>query len=507
MKTVRQIRTTSSQRIPLPELVNGRLQIYFTTPQSPHLFHFKKSPMSEELKISGPMEVRHVLHVDRNLNWEFNEQTDASAAFVKKRDIGKGGFGTVCELEHVESGTCFAGKIISPDAMSRSSRESLMHEINLLREIRSPFTISYFGSVLYQNSVMIMMEYCERGSLRDVMDFLKVKLTEPQIKIVMRDLLMAISVLHSRYKIIHRDVKAANILVGKDGRLKVTDFGVSKKFDVGKTVNTCSIMGTPYWMAPEVVYGNKYSYPADVWSIGATAVELLEGMPPYGEYPVMRAICEIGQKGFPGFRPGTVVSDEFREFVEMCMIKDPALRAKPEQLLAHRFLADVDSLDRMEVLGPLLTKDIDFEKLLRAGEEEEEEEEEEEDDNDDLMKAFKARTVRVASFRTEAGTPPCMHNDRMEEPAPVCAAVEETKPVVKETKPVVKEAKPAVKETKPVMKAEDAGMSFQWVRDPRAAGAIVVALLVLVKVLGFKGVAALVTLIAALAYAARLQRE
>ena len=383
------------------------------------------------VKISGPLEVRHVLHIDKDLNWEFDESTDASEAFVKKRDIGKGGFGTVCELVHVESGSTFAGKVISPEVLSRSTKESLMREINLMRQIRTPFTISYYGSVLYQNSVMLMMEYCDRGSLRDCMDFLRVRLNENQIKIVMRDLLMAVSLLHKKYQIIHRDIKAANILLTREGKLRVTDFGVSKQFDVGKTVNTCSVIGTPYWMAPEVVFGMKYSYPVDMWSVGATAVELIEGLPPYGEYPIMRAIVEIGKVGFSGFRKGTRVSKKMKDFVMRCLVKDVQARATPEELLKHPFLKDVDELDRMEVLGPLLKRDIDFGKLMKqqemmasggggggehiieaqedeyeeeeeVDEEEEEEEEEKPFDIGQAFETFRAKTSRLHSFVTKA---------------------------------------------------------------------------------------------------------
>ena len=276
---------------------------------------------------------------------------------------------------------------------------------------------------------MLMMEYCDRGSLRDCMDFLRVRLNENQVKIVMHDLLMGISLLHKKYQIIHRDIKAANILLTRDGKLRVTDFGVSKQFDVGKTVNTCSVIGTPYWMAPEVVFGMKYSYPADIWSVGATAVELIEGLPPYGEYSIMKAIVEIGKVGFAGFRKGTRVSRKMKDFVLKCLVKDVKVRATPEELLRHPFLKGVEDLDRMEVLGPLLKRDIDFGKLMEAQEkmasgvesevpefgdaedeeEEEEVEEEEEEEEEQLVnvqqafETFRAKTSRVQAFVTKAG--------------------------------------------------------------------------------------------------------
>jgi serine/threonine protein kinase len=324
--------------------------------------------MKKGFQVSAPLEVHHVVHVDSKLNWSFNESVNASEVFEKVRDIGKGGFGAVCELRHRESGLAFAGKMISQEALGRAARDSLRAEIELMRQIRSPYTIAYYGSVQWEGSMMILMEYCDRGSLRDVMDFRRVTLSEDQISIVIFDLLMALQVLHSpKHRIIHRDIKCANILVGADGRLKLTDFGVSRQFDESTAVaQTRSVVGTPYWMAPEVIMGQRYSYPADVWSVGATVVEMLEGLPPYGDFPVMRAIVEIGNSGWSGFRKGTICSRELQEFVEMCMVPAPEDRADLRKLLMHPFVRRAPELDRQAVLAPLLNKEIDFQKLLQG---------------------------------------------------------------------------------------------------------------------------------------------
>jgi serine/threonine protein kinase len=119
-------------------------------------------------------------------------------------------------------------------------------------------------------------------------------------------------------------------------------------------------------MAPEVIMGQRYSYPADIWSVGATVVEMLEGIPPYGDFPVMRAIVEIGNAGWAGFRRDTVCSAELRELVGMCMVPAPGGRADLGQLLMHPFVRRAPDLDRQAVLAPLLNKEIDFEQLLQG---------------------------------------------------------------------------------------------------------------------------------------------
>lgn len=302
--------------------------------------------MGEFENISQPTEVQHLLHIDKNLNWTFDDSVNAHEVFVEDKQIGEGGFGKVITLIYKPSGTIFAGKMISSKALDRSSREALKHEIDLMRQIVTPFTVQYYGSVNFNDTLTILMEYCDRGSLRDIMDNKRKSLTEPQISVVLHDALLGLLMLHEKYHIVHRDIKAGNILLNSRGQIRIADFGVSRQFDVEKTMQTCSIVGTPYWMAPEVINGMKYSYPADVWSIGATAIELAEGAPPYCEFPTMRALVEIATKGFPGFRAGNKLSKDFQDFVKQCMKYEPHERATINQLLEHPFIKRSEKYDR-----------------------------------------------------------------------------------------------------------------------------------------------------------------
>jgi serine/threonine protein kinase len=237
--------------------------------------------------------------------------------------------------------------------VDENSREELEAEIRLMREVKCPMTVRYFGSVNFEGSLMILMEFCDRGSLRDILDSREQVLSEDQISIVLLSLLLGLDEIHTKHRIIHRDIKSANILLNSDGGIKIADFGVSRRFDSGQC-QTMTIVGTPYWMAPEVISGISYAFPADVWSVGITAVELAEGAPPYVEYPAMKAMVEIATKGFPGYRFPTMHSSEFCDFVANCVNKDPDQRWTVQQLLKHPFIARAERLRREQVLSNLL---------------------------------------------------------------------------------------------------------------------------------------------------------
>lgn len=330
-----------------------------------------KKPSKKKSNISNPLEVQHLLHIDRDLNWSFDKAVDPNTIFTKIKDIGQGGYGSVFELMHTPSSTLLAGKSINADLDNPKSVKAIKKEIDLMRQIVSDYTIHYYGMILFQNRHTILMEFCNLGSFRDLVDYRNEVLTENQIAIVMHDLLNALLILHEKYHIVHRDIKAANILLASNGYCRVTDFGVSRQFSQD-TMTTKSMMGTPYWMAPEVINEEKYDYKADVWSTGATAIELAIGAPPYIDFPPTRAMVEIATNGFAGAFPyEDEFSKEFVNFIQNCVIVDTTKRPAVKELLEHPFIKRADALDRMEVLSPLLKTQVDFAKLLEMANEEE----------------------------------------------------------------------------------------------------------------------------------------
>jgi serine/threonine protein kinase len=306
-----------------------------------------------EEQISGPLEVTHVVHLDSSLNWSIDPSVDPRQIFQPIKIIGKGGFGVVWQVLHTPSTKILAGKIINPTLVDDRTRSEIEAEIQLMRDVESPYTVKYYGSVKYDGSLMILMEYCEGGSLRDLLDSRERVLTEDQIAIVMYDLLKGLQLIHTRHRIVHRDIKAANILLTSAGRIQIADFGVSRRFNTGRC-QTVTIVGTPYWMAPEVISGISYSFPADLWSVGITAVELAEGAPPYIELAATKAMIEIAVNGFPGYRFPEMHSPEFCDFVSHCVMQNPNERWTITELMEHPFIKKATRLPRTEVLEDML---------------------------------------------------------------------------------------------------------------------------------------------------------
>jgi serine/threonine protein kinase len=286
--------------------------------------------------------------------------------------IGVGGFGAVLHLVHQPTQIELAGKMIAPALLTPETEQTLRKEVALMEQLNIKYIIHYFGTINYESQDMVLMEFCDCGSLRDLMDFRDQVLNEQQIAFVLHDVLCALDELWQRHQIFHRDIKAGNILFNSKCEVKLTDFGVSRQFDPNAiTFSTKSMIGTPYWMAPEVIMQTKSSWPSDIWSVGATAVELAEGGPPYCEFPATRAMTEISVNGFLGFRNVDYFSEAFTDFVSLCMDKDARRRPTARELIEHPFIKQIESLDRFQVFEDLPQTRIDFAQLLENAEEEE----------------------------------------------------------------------------------------------------------------------------------------
>ncbi|CAG4950701.1 unnamed protein product [Parnassius apollo] len=248
--------------------------------------------------------------------------------------LGEGSYGSVYKALHKESGQVLAIKQVPVD----TDLQEIIKEISIMQQCDSPYVVKYYGSYFKNTDLWIVMEYCGAGSVSDIMRLRKKTLSEDEIATILIDTLKGLEYLHRRRKI-HRDIKAGNILLNTEGHAKLADFGVAGQLtDTMAKRNT--VIGTPFWMAPEVIQEIGYDCVADIWSLGITALEMAEGKPPYGDIHPMRAIFMIPTKPPPSFREPDQWSPEFIDFVSQCLVKNPEERATAEYLLTHEFIGN-----------------------------------------------------------------------------------------------------------------------------------------------------------------------
>jgi len=264
---------------------------------------------------------------------------DPRERFELQTRIGKGAYGYVCKAIDKVDGQSVAIKVINLEDAG-DEVDDVHQEIAVMSNMNCPQLTKYFSSYVLGENLWIIMEYLEAGSLLDIIKE-SGPLLEPHVAYIMRELLSALAYLHSERKI-HRDVKAGNVLVAGDGSIKLADFGVTGQLTDSIDKRQTKV-GTPFWMAPEVICQSAYDGCADVWSAGITAIELCKGAPPYANriHP-FQAILLI-PKNPPPVLDGAY-SEEFKDFVSCCLVKDPAKRPSAATLLRHPFITAVKGI-------------------------------------------------------------------------------------------------------------------------------------------------------------------
>uniref|UniRef100_A0AAQ6A1K4 non-specific serine/threonine protein kinase n=1 Tax=Amphiprion ocellaris TaxID=80972 RepID=A0AAQ6A1K4_AMPOC len=280
--------------------------------------------------------VKQYEHVHRDINpndlWEIIGE------------LGDGAFGKVYKAKNKETGVLAAAKVI--ETKCEEELEDYMVEIDILAKCDHRYIVKLLDAFYHDNKLWIMIEFCPGGAVDATMLELDRGLTEPQIKVVCRQMLEALDYLHSM-KIIHRDLKAGNILLMLDGDIKLADFGVSAK-NTKTLQRRDSFIGTPYWMAPEVVMCETmkdapYDYKADIWSLGITLIELAQIEPPHHELNPMRVLLKIAKSEPPTLEQPYKWSQEFKDFLKKALDKNPEIRPTAVQLMEHPFVRSVTS--------------------------------------------------------------------------------------------------------------------------------------------------------------------
>ncbi|XP_077358835.1 serine/threonine-protein kinase TAO2 isoform X1 [Festucalex cinctus] len=259
---------------------------------------------------------------------------DPEKLFTDLREIGHGSFGAVYFAHDIRTNEVVAIKKMSYSGKQSNEKwQDIIKEVKFLQKLRHPNTVEYHGCYLREHTAWLVMEYC-LGSASDLLEVHKKPLQEVEIAAITHGALQGLVYLHS-HNMIHRDVKAGNILLTEPGQVKLGDFGSAS---IVAPAN--SFVGTPYWMAPEVILAmdeGQYDGKVDVWSLGITCIELAERKPPLFNMNAMSALYHIAQNESPVLQSNHW-SDYFRNFVDSCLQKIAQDRPTSDVLLKHHFL-------------------------------------------------------------------------------------------------------------------------------------------------------------------------
>lgn len=268
------------------------------------------------------------------------EIPSVSGQWQKGKLLGSGTFGCVYEATNRQTGALCAMKevnLIPDDAKSAESLKQLEQEIKFLSQFKHENIVQYYGSDIIEDRFYIYLEYVHPGSINKYVKQHYGAMTESVIRNFTRHILRGLAFLHGQ-KIMHRDIKGANLLVDIHGVVKLADFGMAKHLSTAAP--NLSLKGTPYWMAPEMVQATLmkdvgYDLAVDIWSLGCTIIEMFDGKPPWSDLEGPAAMFKVLHKDPP--IPENL-SHEGKEFLQCCFKRNPAERPTASELLDHPFI-------------------------------------------------------------------------------------------------------------------------------------------------------------------------
>ena len=275
---------------------------------------------------------------------------------IIKELIGKGSSALVYKIIDLITNKIYAVK----ESLSKEAEFLFKNEINIFNKFqnRNPYIIHFYNYKILPNKISLELEYCQYGSLRDLLKIAKKKkihLTEIEISSIIYMVLNGLDFMHEK-SLINRDIKCKNILVNKEGLAKLCDFGISQIYQ--KDLYPKNKAGSPYWMAPELINMQKYNKSIDVWSLGITCIELAEYEPPYINYDKNEALEKIKKNPPRGLSHPNQWSNEFNQFVRSCLNVNKFKRPNCKELLEYDFIKNLDKkkLNRKLIILQMLSR-------------------------------------------------------------------------------------------------------------------------------------------------------
>ncbi|TIB69288.1 Pkinase-domain-containing protein [Wallemia mellicola] len=325
-----------------PNLTPAQQQAQAKQPQPP-------SPSNEEPPTPKVAERRISAMNDTQIMEKLRQvvsQGDPNNIYSKIKKVGQGASGSVYVAKILENGQKVAVKQMDLSAQPR--KELIVNEILVMQESHHANIVNFLNAFLIKNGELwVVMEYMEGGALTDIIDNNEIE--EDQIACICRETCKGLNHLHQQ-SIIHRDIKSDNVLLDSQGHVKITDFGFCAKLSDQKS-KRATMVGTPYWMAPEVVKQKEYGAKVDIWSLGIMAIEMIEQEPPYLDEEPLKALYLIATNGTPTLKKPESLSRELKSFLAVCLCVDVKSRAAADELINHEFMQKSCALSG---LAPLL---------------------------------------------------------------------------------------------------------------------------------------------------------
>ena len=252
---------------------------------------------------------------------------DPNLIYKKTKRIGQGASGSVYLANHLQTAAKVAVKQM--DLAKQSRLDLIVNEIMIMKESHHGNIVNFLDSFLVRGDLWVVMEYMEGGALTDVIE--NNTMTEAQIATVCLETAKGLDHLHSQ-NIIHRDIKSDNVLLNFAGQVKISDFGYCAKLTDQRN-KRATMVGTPYWMAPEIVKQKEYGAKVDIWSLGIMAIEMIENEPPYLDEEPLKALYLIATNGTPSLKNPDNLSRELKSYLAVCLCVDVKSRATASELL------------------------------------------------------------------------------------------------------------------------------------------------------------------------------